>query len=123
MQNIYLGIVFSGCTISVFEIFRISDKKLVAALLLTGIAYIYLGFNWFHLLPLTAVAISVVVFTMLSYIAYKKDDIRLISLGLLLHAVWDVICPHIGVHAPTGYDWFCIVFDIVLAFYFFYRLK
>lgn len=122
MSDILLGVIFSAIGIVIFELFAKADKKLIGALTLTGIAYIYIGFNWFVLFPLAVVSISITIFTILSYVGYKRDP-RLISLGLLLHGGWDLLCPYIKVAAPEGYDIFCLVVDVILAVYFYFRLR
>ena len=122
MTYIIIGITTSLFVILFLEIFKSFDKKLMAAFTLTGIAFIYVGFTWSDLLSLGVVVVEVFIFILLAYYGYTKD-FRLIVLGLVLHGFWDMIFPHYSPAIPDGYDLFCLTVDILLALYFYIRMR
>ena len=113
-----------GTTVSIIaftEIFRKIDLKFLASLSLAAIPFIYIGFSIDpHALVLTIPAASF--FLMLAYWGYKKNYM-LIVIGLALHGLWDVLFPHVSAAAPSGYDVFCLTIDVLLAMYFYLKLK
>ena len=112
------------CTIVIIflESVKSLDKKLFGVLTLVGIAFIYVGFAWTDLRSLIIVTISVVPFVALAYYGQTKS-FNLIVLGLLLHGVWDVVFPRFSSVAPEGYDIFCVTADVILAAYFYFRVR
>jgi len=103
------------------EIFWKIDLKFFASLTLAVIPFIYIGFSIdLHTLVLTIPAASL--FLMFAYWGYKKNYM-LTVIGLALHGLWDVAFPHISTVAPHGYDVFCITIDVLLAVYFYVKLK
>ena len=81
------------------------NKKIIATLTLTGIAFIYVGFVWQNVAELIIVSVSVIFFIFLSYYGFTKNY-KYIILGLILHGLWDLIFPHfsIFVSGPIGAD-------------------
>src|SRR5687768_13659805 len=61
-------------------------------------------------------------FLLLAYWGYKKNYM-LIVIGLALHGLWDILFPHLSAAAPFGYDIFCLTIDVLLAMYFYLKLK
>jgi hypothetical protein len=122
MNDIIIGILLSATIIIFLESFKSLDKRLVGALALVGIAFIYIGFAWTDLHSLIIVAISALLFVALAYYGQTKN-FNLIVLGLLLHGVWDVVFPHFSSIVPKGYDIFCITVDFILAAYFYVRFN
>jgi hypothetical protein len=122
MTDFYIGLATTLVVIGVVEMLRNSDKRLLASLTLVGIAFIYVGFSWAHVPSLVYVILGGSVFIALAYFGYKKN-FMLIILGLLLHGIWDLVFPLFSSMAPKGYDIFCLTIDILLAIYFYLRLK
>ena len=122
MKDIIIGIILCTIVIIFLESIRSLDKKLFGALTLVGIAFIYVGFAWNELLSLSIVIISVVAFVALAYYGQTKS-FNLIVLGLLLHGVWDVVFPRFSSVVPEGYDIFCLTADVILAAYFYFRVR
>lgn len=104
------------------ETFKQIEKRLIGALTLVGIAFIYIGFSWQEISSLIIVIIGTALFFTLSYFGYKKD-FTLIILGLILHGIWDILFPLYSSVTPEGYDIFCITVDFLLALYFYIRIK
>jgi hypothetical protein len=122
MNNFYIGLITTVAIIGLIEILRFLEKRLIGALTLVGIAFIYIGFSWNDTASLILSIFGVAVFFTLSFFGYKKNFI-LIIIGLVLHGIWDLIFPFFSSTAPEGYDIFCLTVDFCLAFYFFLRVK
>ena len=122
MNDFYIGLITTAAVIAIVEVFRFLEKKLIAALTLTGIAFIYVGFSWAHTPSLVYSIAAGVVFVALSYFGYKNNFI-LIIIGLILHGIWDLVFPKFSSVAPEGYDIFCLTIDFLLALYFYFRIK
>ena len=122
MKDIIIGIILCTIVIIFLESVKSLDKKLFGALTLVGIAFIYIGFSWTELRSLIIVTISIVPFVALAYYGQTKS-FNLIVLGLLLHGVWDVVFPRFSSVVPVGYDIFCLTADVILAAYFYFRVR
>lgn len=121
MTGFIIGLITTSAVVALAEIFRKIDLKFYASLNLAVIPFIYIGFSIDpHSLMLTIPAASFFLF--LAYWGYKKHYM-LIVVGLALHGLWDVLFPHVSTVAPDGYDIFCITIDVLLAFYFYLKLK
>lgn len=122
MKDFYIGIITTIAVIGLVEICRFLEKRLIAALTLVGIPFIYIGFAWYDAPSLTIVIVGAALFVALAYFGYQWN-FMLIPAGLLLHGVWDLLFPLVSSVAPEGYDIFCFTIDILLAFYFYIRVK
>jgi hypothetical protein len=121
MTGFIFGLSTGAAIIAFAEIFRRIDMKLFASLNLAVIPFIYIGFSIDpHSLILTIP--GALFFFMLAYWGYKKNYI-LTVVGLALHGIWDILFPHVSSVAPHGYDIFCITIDMLLAVYFYFKLK
>lgn len=122
MNDLYIGIITTAAVIVVTELPLFLEKRLVGAMTLVGIAFIYIGFSWSDVPSLIYSILGVALFFTLAYFGYKKNFILVIT-GLLLHGIWDVLFPYLSSAAPEGYDIFCITIDILLAPYFYIRVR
>ncbi len=121
MTGFIIGLITAAAVIAFAEIFRKIDLRLYASLNLAVIPFIYIGFSIDpHSLMLTIP--GALFFLFLAYWGYKKYFL-LTVLGLALHGFWDVLFPHVSTVAPNGYDIFCITIDVLLALYFYFKLK
>lgn len=121
MTSFSIGLIVTAAIIAFAEIFRKIDLKFFASLNLAVIPFIYIGFSIDpYVLILTIPAASV--FLLFAYWGYKKNYL-LTVIGLALHGLWDVVFPHVSTVAPQGYDVFCITIDVLLALYFYLKLK
>jgi len=121
MTGFIIGLSTTAAIIAFAEIFRKVDLKLYASLSLAAIPFIYIGFSIDpHSLILTVPGASFFLF--FAYWGYKKNYILIVA-GLALHGLWDVLFPLVSTVAPHGYDVFCITIDILLALYFYLKLK
>ena len=122
MKDFYIGIITTIGIIGLIEILWSFEKRLIGALTLVGIAFIYIGFSWGEILSLTYAILGVSIFFTLAYFGYKKNFI-LIIVGLILHGIWDILFPFFSSTAPEGYGIFCLTVDFLLAMYFYARVK
>ena len=122
MNDFYIGLIVTAVVIGLMEALTFLEKRLIGALTLVGIAFIYIGFSWNDIPSLIYSIIAVAVFFALSYFGYKGNFL-LIILGLILHGIWDLLFPFISSTAPQGYDIFCLTIDFILAFYFYLRIR
>ena len=121
MTGFILGLSVTAAVIAFAEIFKKIDLKFFASLSLAVIPFIYIGFS-IDLNTLMLTIPGALFFLMFAYWGYKKNYM-LIVVGLALHGLWDIVFPYVSAVAPHGYDVFCITIDILLAFYFYLRLK
>ncbi len=121
MTAFIIGLCITAGVIAFAEIFRKIDLKFFASLSLAVIPFIYIGFSIDpYTLMLTAPAASI--FLLFAYWGYKKNYMLIVA-GLVLHGLWDIFFPHISTAAPHGYDVFCITIDVLLAIYFYFKLR
>lgn len=121
MTGFIIGLITTATIIAFAEIFRKIDLRFFASLNLAVIPFIYIGFSIEpHSLMLTVPGASLFLF--FAYWGYKKNHMLTVA-GLALHGLWDILFPHLGSVAPHGYDVFCFTIDILLALYFFLKLR
>lgn len=121
MTGFIIGLITTAAVIAFAEIFRKIDTKLYASLNLAVIPFIYVGFSIDpHTLVLTAPGAAVFLF--FAYWGYKGSYLFTV-VGLALHGLWDVLFPHVSSVAPQGYAIFCITIDMLLAAYFYIKLR
>jgi hypothetical protein len=122
MNDFFIGIITTVAIIGLLEVLPFLEKRLISALTLAGIAFIYIGFSWNDTPSLIFSIFGVAIFFTLSYFGYKNNFI-LVIIGLVLHGVWDLLFPFFAKSAPPGYNIFCLTVDFLLAFYFYLRVK
>lgn len=121
MTNFLIGLGVTIAVIAFAEIFRKIDLKFYASMNLVAIPFIYIGFS-IHPDSLMLTIPAALGFLLLAYLGYKKHYLFTVA-GLALHGLWDIFFPHVSTVAPHGYDVFCITIDILLALYFYLKLR
>jgi len=123
MNQIIIGIVSATLIIGVLEIFKF-QKLYSGALILTAIAFIYVGFAGANYEALVVESIQAIAVLLISYYAITKRPL-LIVWGLMFHAIWDSahLLIDFQIELPPHYELICIVVDIILAVYFYIKLK
>ena len=121
MTSFLIGVGVSAAIIAFAEIFRKMDLKFYASLNLTAIPFIYIGFSIDPQTLLLTIP-AALYFLLFAYLGYKRNYLYTVT-GLALHGLWDVFFPHVSTVAPGGYDVFCITIDVLLALYFFLKLR
>ena len=96
-----------------------SQARLVMAIALAAIGWIYLGFAIADGRP-SAIAVQAAsssVFLWTAYAAVQLESTALVGVGFLAHAAWDAV--HHEGHGPTRvrtwYPPFCVMADLVIA--------
>jgi hypothetical protein len=121
MTGFIIGLCTTAAIVAFVKIFRKIDLKLFASLTLAVIPFIYIGFS-IDLGSLMLTVPGASFFLMFAYWGYRRNYM-LIVIGLVLHGLWDIAFPHVSTVAPHGYDVFCITIDVLLALYFYLKLK
>ena len=99
------------------EVFKSFNKQFVRSLILTGIAYIYVGLVWQNLPNLLVVGLFVIAFMVLSYYRFVKNYIFIV-IGLISHGLWDLNFPHFLSSVPKGYGVFLYYCRLDIGFLF-----
>lgn len=121
MTGFIIGFITTAAIIAFAEIFRKIDLKFFASLNLAVIPFIYIGFS-IHPQALMLTVPGAAFFLLFAYWGYQKNYLLTVA-GLTLHGLWDVLFPYVSSVAPHGYDLFCITIDLLLAGYFWIKLK
>lgn len=121
MTGFITGLIITALIIGFAELFRKIDLAFFASLNLAVIPFIYIGFS---IDPNTLILTipGALFFLLFAYWGYKINY-RFTVTGLALHGFWDLLFPYLSSAAPHGYDIFCITIDLLLAFYFYWKLK
>lgn len=122
MNQIVLAVVSALIIIAGIEALKLNRRKM-GALILTGIAFIYIGFTPTEFPEVVFESLHAVAFLLIAYYGLTVDK-NLIWIGLVLHALWDAGHLYYQVdYPPQGYEVFCIEVDLILAIYFYIRMK
>ncbi len=118
MHAALLGIGIALVTILVLSPLKKPGKKIMYSLVLTGIAFLYVGYTW---MDLPALSINIVQAVCMSFLAYFgiTRNFKWTIAGYFLHGLWDLLY---GVFAdpsliPPDYDWFCLIIDFLMGIY------
>lgn len=124
MQTIIYGALTAGAIVAGSELLKL-NRKVLAALLLSAIAFIYVGLIGSDFNKLIIYGSQGIIFFFLAYIGLAKQKPQLLSTGLLLHGLWDLLHLILELESalPSGYEIYCITVDILLAGYFWYSFK
>ncbi|MBU3026082.1 DUF6010 family protein [Zobellia galactanivorans] len=122
MEVIALGIATALVIIAAIECSKL-NLRAMGALILTGIAFIYVGFVPTEFPEILFESLHAIAFLLIAYFGLTKDK-NLIWIGLVFHSFWDAghLYHQVG-YLPDGYEVFCIEVDLILAIYFYLRMK
>lgn len=122
MNPILAGLVGALLTAVVFLFFK--DKKLLFAIVLAAIGFLYVGFNWSDSTLLTASVIQAIIFLLLAYYGYQGNALLLVA-GYFLHGLFDLVFHWLGDARlmPPDYDLICLGYDWAIAAYLFYLIR
>ena len=107
MTAIIIGIISGLLVIGTISLLKRINKPLIYGLILTGIGYLYVGYNWTNTRALIISSIQSVVFLFIAYYGVQKS-ILVLAAGYFLHGIWDLLFdlfPHAGLMLPH-YDFF-----------------
>ena len=118
MTAILIGIISGLLIIISFVLLKQFDKKMIYALVLSGIGFLYVGFVWNHVESLVINSLQAIVFALLAYYGIKKN-LNILAAGYLLHGCWDIAYgffrdPNM---IPPHYDLFCSSLDFTICIY------
>jgi hypothetical protein len=118
MTAIIIGIISGLLVIGTISLLKRINKPLIYGLILTGIGYLYVGYNWTNTSALIISSIQSVVFLFITYYGVQKS-ILVLAAGYFLHGIWDLLFdlfPYSGL-MPPHYDFFCLTIDFVIGIY------
>ena len=94
------------------------DKSIMYSLILTGIAFLYVGFTWTDIPSLIINSLQAIFFVLLSFYGIRKNFSFLIA-GYFLHGLWDIVYSYFQLTdlRPPHYDLFCLSIDFTIGLY------
>jgi hypothetical protein len=116
--SVIIGILSGLLVITTVASLKHLDKPSMYALILSGIAFLYVGFTWTDLASLIITCLQAICFLFLAYYGVKKNFIFLIA-GYFLHGAWDLLYnlfPNSDL-IPPHYDLFCLSIDFTMGLY------
>ena len=118
MTAIIIGVVSGLIVILLFTILKQFDKKMVYALILCGIGFLYVGYTWTDLQALIINSAQAVFFLLLAYYGFKRS-LYILAAGYFLHGTWDIAYKLFldSNLIPPHYDLFCLSIDFTIGFY------
>ena len=118
MNAVLIGISGGFLVILCIGLLKGLDKRVIYGLILSGIAFLYVGYTWSDLQALVLNSLQAIAFLFLAYFGIKKNIYFLIA-GYFLHGIWDLIYdlfPKTNL-IPPHYDLFCLSIDFTIGFY------
>ena len=118
MQAVLIGISSGFLFVLFIGLLKGIDKRIIYGLILSGIAFLYVGYTWSDLQALVINSLQAITFLFLAYFGIKKNIYFLIA-GYFLHGIWDLIYdlfPKTNL-IPPHYDLFCLSIDFTIGFY------
>ena len=118
MISVLIGVALGLLLIVLLVLLKSIDKKIIYGLVLSGIGFLYIGYTWTDLESFIINSIQAVVFVLLAYFGMAKNT-YILSVGYLLHGVWDLIYNFLGQPdlLPPHYDLFCWSVDFTIGIY------
>lgn len=117
MLSYFIGTVAGFITIFGIRMFLKRDERLIYALVLTGIGFLYVGYTWIDTLQLIITSIQAILFLLLA--AYGMRNIFVLASAYFLHGIWDLVYNYFAAatNVPPHYDGFCLSIDFVMGAY------
>jgi Family of unknown function (DUF6010) len=117
MISIIIGISSGFLTILLVSILKYLDKKIIYALILSGIGFLYVGFTWADISSLIITALQAIFFLFVAYHGVK--NLYFLAAGYFLHGLWDLAYDFFRLPnlRPPHYDLFCLSIDFTIGIY------
>lgn len=119
-----VGILIGLLIILLVGLIKYSNKLTLYGIVLSGIAFIYVGFTWTDIPSLFIVSLQIMFFILLSYYGVKKNSWFLV-IGYFLHGIWDLAYGHF--QSPNlivnYYDTFCLSADFFIGGYLIFKYQ
>ena len=118
MTAIIIGISSAFLIILVFVFLKNLDKKVIYGLILSGIGFLYIGFEWADSQALIVTSIQAIIFLFLAYYGTKRSA-YIMAMGYFLHGGWDLAYSFLteSKFVPPHYDLFCSFLDFTIGAY------
>lgn len=118
MTSVIIGISGGLLIILLFSILKQFDKKVIYALILSGIGFLYVGFTWTDVSSLIITALQAVIFVFFAYYGVKRN-LYFLAAGYFLHGLWDLAYDFFRLPnlIPPHYDFFCLSIDFTMGIY------
>jgi hypothetical protein len=123
MISYLIGTTAGLVTITGIRLFLKSNERLIYALVLSGIGFLYVGFTWMDTPQLIITAVQAILFLLCA--AFGMRNIFVLAAGYFLHGLWDLVYNYFTAfdHVPPHYDGFCLSIDFVMGAYILYNKK
>jgi len=118
MTAIIIGIITGIAAVIFINLLKQFNRALIYALVLSGIAYLYVGYNWSDTVLLVICTVQSVVFVLVACAGVQKS-LLILAAGYFLHGIWDLLFdlfPAAGL-MPPHYDLFCLSVDFTMGIY------
>jgi len=118
MIPVFIGIISGLLVILIVYLLKGFDKQNIYGLILSGIAFIYVGFTWSDTTALIVSCVQAVFFLLIA--AYgSKNDLYVLAGGYFLHGMWDLVYNLFPGSSliPPHYDLFCLSIDFTIGLY------
>jgi hypothetical protein len=118
MISLIIGIAAGLLAVAMAELQRRLDKPTVFGLLLSGIAFLYVGFTWANMQALVISSVQALFFLGLSYYGINRS-LWFLIVGYFVHGIWDVTY-HLFADSlliPPHYNLFCLAVDLTISLY------
>jgi hypothetical protein len=118
MIPVIIGISSGLFIILIFTFLKQLDKPIIYGLILSGIAFLYVGFTWSDTKALIITSAQAVFFLFVAWLGIKKS-LFILGGGYFLHGIWDLaynLFPATDL-VPPHYDLFCLSIDFTIGAY------
>jgi len=116
MIPILIGIGTGVLAIVVVSFLKKVDQPVMYGLILSGIAFLYVGYTWTDVQQLVITIIQAIFFLFLAHFGVKRS-IYILAAGYFLHGLWDLGYKYVATDQliPPHYDIFCMAVDFIMG--------
>lgn len=120
MFALIAGVVVGLGSVLVIALLKRINLQVMYGLILTGIAFLYVGYTWSDTRQFIINCIQAVVFLFIAYIGATRS-VYVLAAGYILHGLWDLAYSYFNQTdlIPPHYDVFCLTVDIIMGGYIF----
>ena len=113
-----IGIALGLLIVLMMLFLKVPDRRIIYGLILTGIAFLYVGFTWSDTTALIINGAQALFFVFLALYGIKKS-VNILAAGYFLHGIWDLVYDFLPGSSliPPHYDLFCLSVDFTIGIY------
>ena len=113
-----IGIALGLLIVLMMLFLKVPDRRIIYGLILTGIAFLYVGFTWSDTTALIINGAQALFFVFLALYGIKKS-VNILAAGYFLHGIWDLAYDFLPGSSliPPHYDLFCLSVDFTIGIY------